>query len=251
MPSFWGRCLAGCGLLGWHERCACPHVVQHLLLLDDVVPTLLKNRGNEETYTVYVEGVGNAAEAFQSSLSSFLGDKSKDTGAADTWWHDVRFRAHPLGPPEDSAGYDSSDEADVVDGGGDPCPAGHDDAPADGNILRGLAKALIGKMMDSTFFREHFLRHLGPWEGRELRVGTYCSGSDLAVKALEAVSAVLKTDHHINIMFKHVLSVESDPARRRFILSASPEVNVLLGDITEFTTDKKLFHNYATGEDWR
>ena len=188
---------------------------------------------------------GNLAEDFKSSLDSYVGVdvvKPKD-GAADTWWNEVRFLARPPGPRED----DDDDSGD--DAGGDPGLAVQD-APADGHVLNGLAKALIGKMMDS-FISKDFLRHLGPWEGKELRVGTYCSGSDIAVKALEAVSAVLETDHHIKIRIKHVLSVESDPARRRFILSASPEVNVLLGDVTEFATSNTSFHNYATGKDWR
>lgn len=186
---------------------------------------------------------GNAAAAFESSLGSFLGDTPKVMNAADTWWNEVRFLARPPGPRED----DDDDSGD--DAGGDPGLAVQD-APADGHVLNGLAKALIGKMMGS-FLSKDFLRHLGPWEGKELRVGTYCSGSDIAVKALEAVSAVLETDHHIKIRIKHVLSVESDPARRRFILSASPEVNVLLGDVTEFATSNTSFHNYATGKDWR
>ena len=59
---FGGRCLTGCDLIGWHEYCACQHIVEYELLLEDVVPKLLKSRVNAPTFTVHVESVGMTLE---------------------------------------------------------------------------------------------------------------------------------------------------------------------------------------------
>ena len=89
---------------------------------------------------------------------------------------------------------------------------------------------------------EHFLNRLPPHqreqlssaaeramaEGRPLRVGTACSGTDSPIVVLKALSDALPT-----ITFEHVFSCESSKKKRAWILDNFPDVPKMFLDIRQ------------------
>lgn len=79
-------------------------------------------------------------------------------------------------------------------------------------------------------------------EGRALRVGTVCSGTDSPVAVLRRLSQVLGG----RLAVEHTFSCEFDPRKRAWITDNFPSLKLLFGDVNELRTGKAM--NYVTNE---
>jgi len=79
-------------------------------------------------------------------------------------------------------------------------------------------------------------------EGRPLRVGTMCSGTDSPVAVLHGLAVALNGALHI----EHTFSCEFDPKKQQWIKDNFPSLKMLFGDVMELKTG--MAHNYITNE---
>jgi len=78
-------------------------------------------------------------------------------------------------------------------------------------------------------------------EGRPLRVGTMCSGTDSPVVVFNKLSKALR-----GLNIEHTFSCEYNPAKQEWIKANFPNLQYLFGDINELKTG--LAFNYVTDE---
>ena len=86
--------------------------------------------------------------------------------------------------------------------------------------------------------RDEFERALRFWRafhGKQYRVGTIFSGTDIVVCFLETTFELLRKRHGICVELVHEMSVESDAAKQQFIARMSPGVRALFSDAKELT----------------
>jgi len=80
-------------------------------------------------------------------------------------------------------------------------------------------------------------------EGRSLRVGTMCSGTDSPVVVLHGLAAALGDALHV----EHTFSCEFDPKKQQWIKDNFPSLKMLFGDVMQLKTG--MAHNYITNEE--
>jgi hypothetical protein len=68
---------------------------------------------------------------------------------------------------------------------------------------------------------------------RTMSVGTACSGSDVVMHALAALSAEWQHTFNKSVRFSHAFAVEKDEAKQGFLVRNFPELRVLFADIEE------------------
>jgi site-specific DNA-cytosine methylase len=80
-------------------------------------------------------------------------------------------------------------------------------------------------------------------EGRPLRVGTMCSGTDSPVVVLDNLAKAVP-----GLFVKHVFSCEFNERKRSWITANFPNLKLLFGDVNELSARSGKAMNHITGE---
>eukprot|EP00438_Fugacium_kawagutii_P013459 Skav231263 [mRNA] locus=scaffold2436:74586:81781:+ [translate_table: standard] len=102
--------------------------------------------------------------------------------------------------------------------------------------LRETASYFLGICESS--FQETIRRRVAQLSNRTIKVGTTCSGTDIAVTVMRQTLQMLNGTEASDVKLQHVFAVEKDEAKRDLILKEHPECRHVFSDVKVFADGK-------------